>query len=128
VGDGPHRPALEELFAGTHTVFTGYLGGEDLAAAYAAADTFVFPSPNETLGNVVLEAMASGLPVVAPRSGGVLDHVEHGITGLLVDPESVSDFVAATKLLVETPAYARQLGHMGRSRVEGRTWAFVLAE
>ncbi|MCX7841324.1 MAG: glycosyltransferase family 1 protein, partial [Anaerolineae bacterium] len=72
VGDGPLRPSLEKLFAGTPTVFTGYLRGDDLANAYAAADVFVFPSPNETLGNVVLEAMASGLPVVAPRSGGLL--------------------------------------------------------
>jgi phosphatidylinositol alpha 1,6-mannosyltransferase len=126
VGDGPNRAPLEELFAGTNTVFTGYLSGEELAGAYAAADAFVFPSPNETLGNVVLEAMASGLPVIAPRSGGVLDHVEHGVTGLLVDPEEISEFVGATKLLLSTPAYARKLGQMGRSRVEGRTWAFVL--
>jgi glycosyltransferase involved in cell wall biosynthesis len=126
VGDGPNRPLLEELFAGTNTVFTGYLGGEELAAAYAAADIFAFPSPNETLGNVVLEAMASGLPVVTPRAGGVLDHVEHGVTGLLVDPEVNQDFINAIKLLVETPSYARKLGQTGRSRVEGRTWAFVL--
>lgn len=126
VGDGPYRATLESIFAGTNTVFTGYLNGEALAAAYAAADTFVFPSPNETLGNVVLEAMASGLPVVAPRSGGVLDHIEHGVTGLLVEAESVTDFVNATQLLVDTPAYARKLGQAGRQHIEGRTWAVVL--
>jgi glycosyltransferase involved in cell wall biosynthesis len=70
VGDGPLRPALERTFADTPTVFTGYLHGRDLASAYAAADIFVFPAANETFGNVVLEAMASGLPVVAARAGG----------------------------------------------------------
>jgi glycosyltransferase involved in cell wall biosynthesis len=70
VGDGPAREELEASFVGTNTVFTGFLRGDDLARVYAAADLFTFPSANETLGNVVLEAMASGLPVVAPRSGG----------------------------------------------------------
>ncbi len=126
VGDGPARSQLEEVFAGTNTHFTGYLKGEELASAYAAADIFTFPSPNETLGNVVLEAMASGLPVIAPRSGGVLDHVEHGVTGLLVEAEVNHDFTSAVKLLIDTPVYARKLGQTGRNRVERRTWAFVL--
>lgn len=126
VGDGPARLELEELFAGTPTVFTGYLAGEDLASAYAVADQFVFPSANETLGNVVLEAMASGLPVVAPRSGGVLDHVEHGITGLLFDTDDTNDMIAAVRQLLEHPAYSRQLGQTGRKRVENRSWASIL--
>lgn len=126
VGDGPARAQLEELFAGTNTHFTGYLKGEELAAAYAAADIFAFPSPNETLGNVVLEAMASGLPVIAPRSGGVLDHVEHGVTGLLVEPELNQEFTNAVKLLIDTPVYARKLGQTGRHRIAGRTWDVVL--
>ena len=71
VGDGPMRPVLESMFAGHPVRFTGYLTGDELADAYAAADVFVFPSHSETFGNVVLEAMASGLPVVAARSGGV---------------------------------------------------------
>src|SRR5262249_54880710 len=64
VGDGPHRPELERRFSGTDTKFIGYLKGKELAAAYASADAFVYASETETMGNVVLEAMASGCPVV----------------------------------------------------------------
>jgi glycosyltransferase involved in cell wall biosynthesis len=87
VGDGPDRARLERLFAGLSVYFTGYLRGPALAAAYASADVFVFPSHTETLGNVVLEAMASGLPVVAAGAGGVTDLVEDGRTGVLFPPE-----------------------------------------
>ncbi len=73
VGDGPMRRSLEEHFAGTPTVFTGFLRGDDLAHAYASADLFVFPSASETFGNVVLEAMASGRPAIATRWSGPLD-------------------------------------------------------
>src|SRR5262249_41320751 len=71
VGDGPHRAALERRFCGTRTNFVGYLAGQELAEAYASADAFVYASETETMGNVVLEAMASGLGVVAPRAGGI---------------------------------------------------------
>lgn len=126
VGDGPARPDLEHLFADTPTVFTGYLQGDDLACAYAAADIFVFPAANETLGNVVLEAMASGLPVVAARAGGVLDHVVDGETGLLFEPESREAFSAAVSQLVAAERYAKKLGQVGRIRVQNRSWASVL--
>jgi glycosyltransferase involved in cell wall biosynthesis len=126
VGDGPARPDLERLFANTPTVFTGYLRDDDLANAYAAADVFVFPAANETLGNVVLEAMASGLPVVAPHSGGVLDHVVAGETGLLFEPESQDSLVATVGELIANQDYARQLGEAGRARVENRSWSVVL--
>ncbi len=66
VGDGPQRSELEERFAGLNTRFMGYLVGDDLAKAYASADAFVYASETETMGNVVLEAMASGIPVMAP--------------------------------------------------------------
>ncbi len=68
VGDGPERAALERRFAGSDTRFLGYLKGEELAAAYASSDAFVYASETETMGNVVLEAMASGRAVVAPRA------------------------------------------------------------
>ena len=70
VGDGPYREELEKHFADTHTHFVGYLAGEALGAAYASADAFVFPSRTETLGLVLLEAMAAGCPVVAANAGG----------------------------------------------------------
>jgi len=126
VGDGPSRPSLERLFAGTATTFTGYLRGDALATAYASADVFVFPSANETLGNVVLEAMASGLPVIAPRSGGLLDHVTDGKTGLLFEPEQASSMVDTVKSLLDQPTYARQLGEAARRYTETITWAKTL--
>lgn len=128
VGDGPSRSSLERLFAGTPTTFAGYLRGDDLAAAYASADIFVFPSPNETLGNVVLEAMASALPVVAPRSGGLLDHVTDGKLGLLFEPEQVNGLIDAVRLLVDRPGYGMQLGEAGRRYTEVHTWATTLDE
>lgn len=126
VGDGPARPALQRLFFDAPVVFTGILRGEDLAAAYASADIFVFPAANETLGNVVLEAMSSGLPVVAPRSGGLLDHAVHGETALLFEPEDCQTLVTAVSELVRDPARAKRMGQAGRARVEPRTWAAVL--
>lgn len=126
VGDGPARAALERLFADTPTTFTGYLRGEALAAAYASADIFVFPAMNETLGNVVLEAMASGLPVVAPRSGGLLDHLTHGHNGLLFEPHEPDDLAASVGQLVRYPEHARRLGAAGRVRAEARRWDVVL--
>jgi len=106
--------------------FTGYLSGLDLAAAYASSDIFVFPAANETLGNVVLEAMASGLPVIAPRSGGVLDSVVDGETGLLFEPESPASLVAMARTLVHAPDVARRLGEYGRARVLHQSWERVL--
>ncbi len=126
VGDGPARPDLERLFANTSTVFTGYLRGQDLACAYAAADLFVFPAANETLGNVVLEAMASGLPVVAARSGGVLDHVIDGETGLLFESESQDALITAVGQFVANERYAQKLGATGRAWVQDRSWATIL--
>lgn len=122
VGDGPARSALEQAFAGTGTVFTGFLSGEDLSRAYASADLFVFPAANETFGNVVLEAMASGLPVVAPASGGVLDSVVDGETGLLFSPEDKVGLVRCAGRLALSPATARRLGGSGRKVAESRSW------
>ncbi len=126
VGDGPARSQLERQFANRAVHFTGYLSGLDLAAAYASADIFVFPSANETLGNVVLEAMASGLPVVAARSGGLLDHVVDGETGFLFEPESQDALVEAVRRLVDQPYLARAIGVKGRSHIVHQSWERVL--
>ncbi len=114
------------LFKGTHATFTGHLGGHDLSEAYASGDIFVFPAANETFGNVVLEAMASGLPVVAPRAGGPSDLITHGETGLLFEPQDQTELVAAVRRLVQDPGYARQIGEAGRIRAEAMRWEAVL--
>jgi glycosyltransferase involved in cell wall biosynthesis len=123
VGDGPHRPALEGHFAGTATCFVGYLGGRELAEAYASADVFVFPSRSETLGLVLLEAMASGCPVVAARAGGIPDLVEEGVGGYLFDPEDEGGAVAAVRrLLADREAHA-SLRLKARKEAEKWDWA-----
>ncbi|MEZ4641420.1 MAG: glycosyltransferase [Chloroflexota bacterium] len=126
VGDGPARDKLEQLFAGTPTHFTGYLRSADLAHAYAAADAFTFPSAHETLGNVVLEAMASGLPVVVARSGGPLDVVTQGQNGLFFDPDDPADFAAQVGRALADVPLAIQLGQQARQTAVRRSWTQVL--
>src|SRR5262249_25942526 len=126
VGDGPSRAALEDLFTPTPTMFTGWLTGTDLAAAYASADVSVFPGANETFGNAALEAMASGLPVIAPRAGGLLDHVIDGETGLLFDPEDRGALAMAGRWLVQDVRFRRRLGLAARARARERPWAAAL--
>ena len=122
VGDGPHRLELEQQFNGLPVHFTGYLRGEELAKAYASADAFVFPSATDTLGLVVLEAMASGLPVVGARAGGIPDLVEHGVSGLLFEPD---DAAGAARLVARalTPSAEREMIRLnGRRVAEGWGW------
>ncbi|CAN0395301.1 unnamed protein product, partial [Ectocarpus sp. 8 AP-2014] len=76
VGKGPDSDALKEHFSGTKTVLTGVMSGEALSQAFASADVFVMPSDSETLGFVVLESMASGVPVVGANAGGIPDLIE----------------------------------------------------
>jgi phosphatidylinositol alpha 1,6-mannosyltransferase len=126
VGDGPQRNELEQTFQNLPVTFTGYLRGADLASAYASSDLFVFPAANETFGNVALEAMASGLPVVAPRSGGLLDFVEDGQHGLLFDPEDRMDLLRQTNKIIQNPDLAQSLGSAGRRAAEQRGWNQIL--
>ncbi|NEP41127.1 MAG: glycosyltransferase [Okeania sp. SIO2H7] len=123
VGDGPHRKALEEHFAGTPTHFVGYLRGQELASAYASADAFIFPSRTETLGLVLLEAMAAGTPVVAARSGGIPDIVTDGVNGYLFDPADDDGAIAATKKLLERPEERETLRQNAREEAERWGWS-----
>ncbi len=91
VGDGPAYGEMQQELADLGVTFTGYLRGEALATAYASADIFAFPSYTETFGQVVLEAMASGLPVAGLLSEGVCDLVTDGWTGFLFDVNGVSE-------------------------------------
>lgn len=114
VGDGPHRAELEEYFQGTRTVFTGFLHGEELASAYASSDIFAFPSTTETLGLVLLEAMASGTPVVAAKSGPTMEQVEDGVTGVLYDPKVAGSFTQSVFSLQDQAA-REQIGRSARA-------------
>ena len=122
VGDGPYREELEKHFADTHTHFVGYLAGEELASAYASADVFVFPSRTETLGLVLLEAMAAGCPVVAANSGGIPDIVTNGENGFLFDPKDEQGAIAATKRIFDRGA-ERELMRRN-ARIEAEKWGW----
>jgi glycosyltransferase involved in cell wall biosynthesis len=128
VGDGPHRPALERRFAGKAAHFVGYLKGVELAAAYASADAFVFASETETMGNVVLEAMASGCPVVTPRAGGIPSLLQHGQTGLLYSPGNREEAVRLTRQLLFDPPYRRRLAAAARDWVADWGWSTAIRE
>jgi glycosyltransferase involved in cell wall biosynthesis len=123
VGNGPHRANLESHFADTPTHFVGYLEGERLAAAYAVADAFVFPSRTETLGLVLLEAMAAGCPVVAARSGGIPDIVTDGVNGYLFDPDEPDGAISATQKLFGGNDSDRILRTNARSEAECWGWS-----
>ena len=106
VGDGPHRQALEKHFAGTNTHFVGYLMGQELGSAFASADAFIFPSRTETLGLVLLEAMAGGCPVVAAVLGGFLILSQMGLMDICLSQQKIfkygdrcycSSFTTATR-------------------------------
>ena len=122
VGDGPHRKQLEKYFAGTRTVFTGFIHGQKLASAFASSDAFVFPSTTETLGLVIMEAMASGLPVVAAESGPTKEQVTDRRNGLLYnsqDPESFKDTIRQ----LEDGSFRRQLAQQAVAEVAELGWA-----
>ncbi|CAD0231130.1 Glycosyl transferase, group 1 [Planktothrix agardhii] len=123
VGDGPNRQVLEAHFRGTPTHFVGYLRGKDLAAAYASADAFIFPSRTETLGLVLLEAMAAGTPVVAAMSGGIPDIVTDGVNGYLFDPRQEDGAITATQRLFANPQEREILRQNARLEAERWGWA-----
>ena len=99
VGEGPAREMLEKRLPGT--IFAGYRKGEDLSAAHASSDIFLFPSETETFGNVTLEAMASGVPTVCADALGSSALVDSGVTGYLAP---TADSVAFTDYVRETPS------------------------
>ncbi|BAY25208.1 group 1 glycosyl transferase [Calothrix sp. NIES-2100] len=124
VGDGPHRQALEKHFAGTNTNFVGYLMGRELGSAFASADAFIFPSRTETLGLVLLEAMAAGCPVVAARSGGIPDIVTDGVNGYLFEPTAdIQGAITATVRLLQEKQECDLIRQNARREAERWGWA-----
>jgi phosphatidylinositol alpha 1,6-mannosyltransferase len=123
VGDGPSQPSLAEALPGA--VFLGRRTGDELARIYASLDVFAHTGPFETFCQTVQEAMASGVPVVAPAAGGPLDLVAHGRTGLLVPPHDADAVRDAVRSLAADPERRITFGATARATVEGRTWAAV---
>ena len=124
VGDGPGRADAQRLLP--DAVFLGRREGDDLARAYAALDVFVHTGTRETFGQTLQEAAATALPVVAPARGGPLDLVEHGVSGLLFDPDDPRDLAAQVRTLTVRPDAWEQralLGETARRRVSGCSWS-----
>ncbi len=119
-GDGPYLPELRERLPEAH--FTGYLGGVELAQAFASADVFVFPSTTDTFGNVVLEAMASGLPVIVSDQGGPKELVTEGVNGFVTKGLDADSFANAAQKLVGDRALRERLSANARRTVETRNW------
>jgi len=120
VGLGPYSEALATALP--DATFLGYLTGEPLAKAYASADVFVFPSTTDTFGNVVIEAQASGLPVIVSDLGGPRELVEDGISGLITKARDVEDVTRAITLLVSDRNMRTRMGEKARQSVVDRSW------
>lgn len=126
IGDGPMRAELEELL-GDSAVFTGWLKGRELAAAFASADIFVFPSSVDTAGQAILEAQASGLPAVVCSEGGASENIESDKTGLIARSRSVSDFNRCIEILLDDEEMRRAMSRAARSLAAGRSWESIFA-
>jgi glycosyltransferase involved in cell wall biosynthesis len=119
VGHGPYSETLAEGLP--DAIFTGYLRGKDLAAAYASADVFAFPSTTDTFGNVIIEAQASGVPVIVSDAGGPKELVNEQ-NGIITKSLDVDDFTRAIRELVVNPELRREMGAHARESVVDRTW------
>ena len=126
VGDGPAAGKLRELLP--NAVFTGFLTGDDLSRMYASLDVFVHTGADETFCQAIQEAMASGVPVVAPAAGGPLDLVEPGRTGFLYEPDSLSELRDAVRRLCAGSLLRAEYGRRARVGVVRRTWPAVCDE
>jgi glycosyltransferase involved in cell wall biosynthesis len=120
VGDGPYREEMQRELEGFNCLFTGYVLGDELAALYAACDAFVFPSTTDTFGNVVLEAQASGIPVIVTDQGGPCENIIPGETGLVVNGRCPEALEAAMRVLHGDRQKTSAMGKSARAYVEQR--------
>ncbi len=127
VGDGPYASYMKEV-SPDNVVFTGYLKGQALSAMYASCDVFVFPSSTETFGNVVLEAMASGLPVVAVNSGGVKDSIMNNYNGFLCEPRNVESFSTSISRFLDDSSLICRLGANARQYTLLKSWESIFGQ
>ncbi len=122
VGGGPQHQITKQYFADTSAHFVGILTGDDLIDAYNAADIFVFPSQSETFGLAPLEAMACGLPVIAPFVGGLQDTLRHGVNALVYDHHDGDSLVNSVNTLVRNPELRIQLGQQAHAYAQQKSW------
>jgi len=128
VGDGPSVPFVKRELAGIPVTWLGTLAGEELATAYAAFDVFVHTGTEETFGQTLQEAHAAGVPVVAPRSGGPIDLVDHGTNGYLFEADNENQLRAFVEALAIEPELRARMGEAGRRNVIGKSWDSVCAQ
>jgi len=124
VGKGPQKEELETYFKGTKTVFLGQRSGDELSQAFASADTFIMPSDSETLGFVVLESMASGVPVVGANAGGIPSIITNEDDGFLVETGDIDGYVNRLQQL-EDVKFRENMGN--KARVEAERWGWEAA-
>ena len=125
-GDGSQEKYLKKNMP--NAVFTGKLVGEELSRIYASCDIFVFPSVTETFGNVVLEALASGLPVVAASKGGQTGIVKDGETGFLAKPKNPEDFFHKISQLIDNPELIKKMSEKAAAYAESQKWEILCNE
>jgi len=128
VGGGNYQPEVQQAFAGSDVQFTGYLIGNDLANAFAAADIFVFPGPEETFGQVVLEAMASGLPVIVADRGGPATIVQDGRTGFVCPTDDAAAFAACVRRLCDDFELRARIAQEARRDATQRPWLSIMRQ
>jgi glycosyltransferase involved in cell wall biosynthesis len=121
IGDGPLREQLQKE-APLNMSFTGYLKEDQLAEVYSVSDLFVFPSASETFGNVILESLASGTPVIGANAGGVKNIVKPGVNGYLCEPGNVQEFAEAILKLLNNESLRKQMGWEGRNYALAQKW------
>ena len=119
VGDGPYRDAMRAALAGRRAHFLGFRHGDELSTLYASSDLFVFPSTTDTLGQVVMEAQGSGIPVIATDQGGPKEVIRDGATGLTLPAQDRGAWVDAIVSLACDPSRRRAMGARARAFMEG---------
>ncbi|MBC2714133.1 MAG: glycosyltransferase [Desulfobacteraceae bacterium] len=122
VGDGPYRDEMTKVLTHSNALFTGYLDGNDLVKAYASSDLFIFPSSTDTFGNVVLEAQASGIPVIVTDSGGPQENLIDGETGLIVPAHNDQAIIDAVLKISGTPGRMAKMKKNARKYMENRSF------
>ena len=122
VGEGPFLAQMKQALPFPNVLFTGFLFDDALSRAYASSDIFVFPSTTDTFGNVVLEAMASGVPVVVSDRGGACELVDDGRTGLVTRGRDAAQLLDGLEYLLDHPDARVRFGEAARAVAEGYSW------